>query len=214
MSRPIILLGAGGHALVLLDILQRLNLVVKAVVAPKQVDEATVFSKYNRLEQDEEVFQFDPRDVILVNGIGSLPGGTVRENVYEVFKKNSYQFMTVIAPSADVSPMAKLSEGVQVMAGAVIQAGSHVAENTIINTGATVDHDCLIQAHCHIAPGATLSGGVGLGCGSHVGTGAQVIQNVEVAENCVIGAGACLTQGLNANSVVYPAKVFIKENNK
>lgn len=214
MNKPVVLLGAGGHALVLLDTLLRLKYEIKAVVAPKNENESSAFLPYKRYEADEDVYSFNPDKVHLVNGIGSLPNQLVRQNLFKKFKGQGYQFLTVIAPNADVSPMAKVGEGVQLMSGVVVQAGSYIADNTIVNTGATVDHDCQISTHCHIAPGVTLSGGVSLAEGCHVGTGAQVIQNIKVEKGCVVGAGACLTENLTANSVVYPAKVYIRENNK
>lgn len=211
MNKPVILLGAGGHASVLYDLLQRLGIEVIAIVAPKNKNESTIFSGVTRLEQDEQVYDYNPDSILLVNGIGSLPGNHLRKNLYGAFTLRNYKFMTVISPTADVSPYAKLSDGIQVMSGAVVQAGAEISENVIINTRASVDHDCLIRAHCHIAPGVTLSGHVVLEQCVHVGTGASVTEGLTVGENAVIGAGACVTKNIKIGSVVYPAKIFIRE---
>lgn len=211
MSKPVILLGAGGHASVLYDTLQRLSIEVIAIVAPKDGNELTLFSGVKRLEHDAQVYEYRPDSVLLVNGIGSLPENNLRKKLYDTFTARNYKFMTVISPTADVSPYAKLSNGVQVMSGTVIQAGTEISENVIINTRVSVDHDCVIKAHCHIAPGVTLSGDVVLGQCVHVGTGASIIQGLAVGDNSVIGAGACVTKSIKANSKVYPAKVFIQE---
>lgn len=214
MSKSVLLLGAGGHALVLFDLLQRLNIEIEVVIAPINKSDSAILSSIKRLELDEQVLDYNPDEIVLVNGIGSMPGSSIRESVFKKFKKQGYSFMSVISPSADVSSMAKLDEGAQVFSGAVIQAGSRVLENTIVNTGSSIDHDCEIGMHCHIAPGATLSGSVVLEGSVHVGTGASIIQGVTVGSNSIVGAGACLTKNVASFQTVLPAKVFIRENSK
>ena len=214
MNKPVVLLGAGGHASVLCDLLQRLGNEIIAVVAPTSPNESEVFASVKRLNQDDDVFKYDTDSVVLVNGVGSLPGNSLRIKLYEKFKARGYQFMNVIAPSADVSPYSKMAEGVQIMPGAVVQTGTYLANNVIINTRASVDHDCIIGPHSHVAPGVTLSGGVVLAENVHVGTGASIIQGLTVGQNSVIGAGACVTDNVKQDSIVYPAKVFIREKSK
>lgn len=199
----IILIGAGGHAKVLLEALVASNIMVRGVVDPELVSEiGASWRGVEILGGDEVVFEHSPSSVCLVNGVGSIPGShwNVRARLYERFDKAGYKFGTVIHPFSAVSSNAKLSSGVQIMAGAVVQADVAIGQNTLINTRASVDHDCEIGEHCHIAPGVTVCGGVKIGNGVHVGTGASIIQGVILGENCMIGAGTTVRKNVLAGT--------------
>ena len=186
----VILIGAGGHARVLLDALTSSGAAILGLV---DKDPALVGQKvlgYEVLGDDEVVRKHAPGSVRLVNAIGSNKTMDKRWSVYEAWRKAGYTFASVQHPSAIVSRHATAAAGVQVMAGAVVQACASIGENTIVNTGATVDHDCEIGAHVHLAPGVTLSGNVWVGDGTHIGTGAAVIQGRRIGARCTVAAGA------------------------
>lgn len=209
MSKPVIILGGGGHAGVLLGILKRLNVRVLGIADPNQTVGSECFG-CKIIGDDGAVLTYSAEQVELVNGIGSIPGDTgLREYLFQKFSDHGFKFKIVIDPTSIVLSEIPLAEGCQVMAGAIIQAGVQISENSIVNSGAIVEHDCCIGRHAHIAPGATLSGGVILADRVHVGTGAVLIQNVEVGIGCIIGAGAVVTHNVPANSIVYPARSFI-----
>ncbi len=209
-EKPVILLGAGGHAKVLLDILLEQHFEVLGIAEKDGADLPPDLYGVPVIGNDSDVQQYPPDKVGLVNGIGSIGSTAARQKVYEKFKRQGYCFPQVIHPGAVVSRRAELCEGVQVMARAVVNIGTRVCENAIINTNASVDHDCLIGAHVHIAPGVTLSGGVTVGEGSHIGTGASVVQGVQISNNVIVGAGAVVTKDLEGTSVFcgVPARIM------
>lgn len=209
MSKPVLVLGAGGHAAVLVDMLRQLNHTIVGLVARDKPADKPVFSGIPYYASDEDVFSFDKEQVLLANGIGSLPGRNVRSKVHQQFKQAGYQFVTVVSPYAIVSDYSRLAEGVQVMPGAIINANSVIGESTIVNSGAIVEHDCKIGRHNHIAPGVALSGDVVSGDYVHIGTGASVIQGVTIGDNVMVGAGATVTRNLDSNKKLYVAKPFL-----
>jgi UDP-perosamine 4-acetyltransferase len=185
---PLILLGAGGHARVLLSTLLLLSRKILGFVAPDN-SQASLFG-VPYMGGDDAVAMHDPGQVLLVNGVGSVASITNRLKVYESFRKRGYRFASVIHPGAVIAPEVQLADGVQIMAGAILQTGSIAEEDCIINTGARIDHDCVLQAHAHVAPGAVLSGNVRVGARAHVGVGAVVIQGVRIGSDSIVGAGA------------------------
>ncbi len=190
MDLPIIILGAGGHAKVLVDALQR---GARSVVGLADENPTLCGRRVLGVEVmggDEFVLRHPPGTVLLANGIGSVDSMRIRAAVYQRFKSRGYAFATVIHPSAVIGGEAVLGEGAQILAGAVIGPSVTIGENSIVNTGASVDHDCRIGAHVHLAPGVVLSGGVTIGDETHVGTGATVIQGVTIGAGCLIAAGA------------------------
>ncbi len=201
-EKPVILLGAGGHVKVLLDILLEQNIEIIGIVDKDGVETPADLYGVPLIGSDSDVQRYSVDEIELVNGIGSVGFTALRQKVYEKFKRQGYHFRQVIHPTAVVSRWANLCEGVQAMAGAVVNIGTHIGENSIINTNASVDHDCVIGAHVHIAPGATLSGGVTIEDGSHVGTGASVVQGVKIGLGAIIGAGAVVVNNVKNKVMV------------
>lgn len=188
--RPIIVLGGGGHARVIIDALLACNAAIKGLVDPALVACETGAFGVRVLGGDEVLEGIDPADVQLANGIGSTQSTERRRARFEHFLRLGFAFATVIHPSATLARDLRLAEGAQIMAGAVLQSGTTLGRNALVNTRASLDHDCLIGDHVHVAPGATLSGGVIVGDGTHIGSGAVVIQGVRIGRGCLIGAGA------------------------
>lgn len=193
----------------LVDILRSQGVVPLALVAPTAGVPRAVLADIP-LWHDEEILTHHPDEVVLVNGIGSLPRNPLRATMFARYRALGYRFASVVSAQAMVSAYAVLEEGAQVMAGAIIQAGTQIGANSIINTGTIVDHDCWIGGNNHIAPGAVLSGGVSTGDAVHIGTGAVLIQNIKIGSHTVVGAGATVSKDLAPNKTLYVAKPFLR----
>ncbi|PSJ45305.1 shikimate dehydrogenase [Zobellella endophytica] len=210
MTEPLILLGGGGQAAVLAEILRQANRDIIALVSPDSVAGRPGLSGIPVLTRDDEVFLYSADRIRLVNGVGMIPGKILRKRLFASFRQQGYRFASVIAPSAIISSSVTLGEGVQIMPGAIVNAGAVIGDNTIINSGAVVEHDCHIGAHNHVAPGAVLSGQVTTGDGVHIGTGASIIQGVSIGAEAVVAAGAMLNRHLPAGHIVYAPRPVIK----
>ena len=189
-SKPVIILGAGGHAKVCIDTLQCMGKEILGVVAPKEDIGKILDVKY--LGDESVVSEYDPSDIELVNGIGLLPGKSLRKKIFEKFKEMDYKFLTIIHPFSVIACDVVLQEGVQIMAGSVIQPSVKIGYNTIINTKTSVDHDCTIGDHCHLAPGVTICGGVSIGSDVFIGCGSTVVHEVEIHKEMTIRADSCI----------------------
>lgn len=210
MSLPVIILGAGGHAKVLIDALLAVSAVIAGIVDPDPTLVGIKILGVPVLGGDAVVNEYPPSEIRLVNGLGSVGLPVNRQQLFEKFKGMGYKFATVIQPSAVIASGVVLGEGAQVMAGAVIQPGCRIGINSIINTRASVDHDCITGDHVHISPGVTLSGAVVVGACSHIGTGATVIQGISIGYGCLVAAGAVVTKDISDGAKVrgVPAREF------
>lgn len=205
-----ILLGCGGHGRVLLSILQGLGWRDRLVGMLDPNPNAADMQSWHvpLLGDDSALSNRSPRDIQLLNGLGSVASTERRRMLYQTFKTQGYDFVSLCHPTAWIAESANLAEGVQVMAGAVVQDGAQLGENVLINTRAVVEHDCIIQAHVHVASGAVLCGNIWVGEGSHIGAGATVIQGVKIGTNVCVGAGAVVVRDLpnGAKVVGVPAR--------
>lgn len=196
-EHPLILLGAGGHAKVLLALVREAGWTVRGVCDPglAQAGIATWLG-VPVMGGDEALDSVRPDECGLLHGIGQLVGQSLRRTLYERMRERGFRFPAVVHPTAWVAPDVSLAEGVQIMAGAILQPDCLIGENTIINTRAVIDHDCVVGRHVHVAPAATLCGGVCIGDRVFVGSGATLIQGLRVGADAVIGAGTTLRRDL------------------
>jgi len=189
--KKIILLGGGGHASVLSELIRISGEYEIAGILDPRPESGSRIPGIPVLGNDELL------PALAAQGINNacIAVGSIRDNgkrryLYDLVKNLEFHVPPLIHPGAVVSEEDTLiSEGVQVMAGAIIQAGSTIGENTIINTGAIVEHDCTIGGNVHICPGAVIIGGSVIGENSFIGASATVIQGITVGRDAVVGAG-------------------------
>ena len=207
ISLPGIIIGGGGHARVVADVLRLQGF---HILGFTEIDDSrkSLTSNVPYLGDDAVIEQYEIKEVLLANGLGSIKNTTARRKIYDAFSELGYQFVVCIHPSAVIAADVRIGEGSQIMAGSVVQPGCDIGRNVIINTRASLDHDCIIGDHVHVAPGVTLSGAVRLAAGAHIGTGATVIQGIHIGEKSVIGAGSVVLKDVADASVVVgvPAK--------
>jgi sugar O-acyltransferase (sialic acid O-acetyltransferase NeuD family) len=202
MTCPVIILGAGGHARVLIDLLRLQSTELLGATTTVIDNNDRELLGVRVIGNDDEVDRYPTGTISLVNGVGSVSISAQRRQIFESFKRKGYRFATAIHPSAVIAADASISEGAQVMAGAIVQSGCHIGANALINTGAVVDHDCRIGDHAHISSGATLSGGVQVGENAHVGAGATVIQGIKIGRNSLVAAGSVVIGDVPDDTIV------------
>lgn len=202
MRLPVIVIGSGGHAKVLIEALLLNNVKVLGIADADLTQKGKSILGISVIGDDNAVFKHVPGEIQLVNGIGSVGLPIKRQRVFDKFKDKGFNFTSVIHPSAVIASDAEIYEGAQIMAGVVIQPGSRIGKDAIVNTKASIDHDCSIGDHVHISPGVTLSGGVTVGDIVHIGTGVTVIQGIKIGNNSLIGAGSVVINNVPDNDEV------------
>jgi sugar O-acyltransferase (sialic acid O-acetyltransferase NeuD family) len=202
-DRPVLLIGGGGHALVVAEALR----LAGAPLAGFLDDAATPTLagppfEAARLGSLGDADEAPGRPWILA--IGDL---AVRERLLRRLPGDGAA--TVIHPAAHVSPTAHVGRGVYVGPGAVVHAAAEVGDHAIINTGAIIEHECRIGRNAHVAPGAVLGGRARVGAGALVGLGSRVLPGVTIGEGCTIGAGAVVTADVpgGATAAGVPARL-------
>jgi sugar O-acyltransferase (sialic acid O-acetyltransferase NeuD family) len=190
VSDRIVMLGAGGHARVLADVLRLLGTPASGYVAAQKVPLSAMLSALEYLGDDAALMAQGPRGITLVNAVGGADVGSSRRDVFDRYLHGGFSFATVVHPSAILAADAVVGEGAQIMAGAVVQPGVKIGRNSIVNTRAVLDHDVRVADHVHVATGAIIAGGVAIGDTSHIGAGAVVIQDITIGREVLVGAGA------------------------
>jgi UDP-perosamine 4-acetyltransferase len=212
-NKPILILGAGGHAKVIAEVLIKSGKEILGFVAP-EIKKGSKYFNLDVLGDDSVLASYNPEEVLLANGVGALPNNTLRRQLAINMRQQGYRFATVIHPDSIVASDVYLDDGVQIMAGVVIQPSVSVGKDTIVNTGALIDHDCTIAEDCHIAPGVTLCGGVDIKSNVYVGAGATILQGISVGKNSILAAGSIIYKDISEGVTYLQPRHSTTSNNE
>lgn len=207
MSKDVIIIGAGGHAKVIADIIYKSgdNLIgfLDDNLANKGKE---IYLGKKVLGTTKDIENYNKNYFII--GIGN---NSIRKKINN---ENNLKLYTAIHPSAIIAQDVKIGTGSVIMAGVVINPGTVIGKNCIINTCSSLDHDNLLEDYVHISPGAHLAGTVSVKEGTWICTGATIINNITIAKNNIIGAGSVVIKDINEENGTYvgvPVKMLINK---
>ncbi len=194
MRTPIFLFGAGGHARVVFDVVERQGRYEVVAVLDDAVRPGQVFCGVPVWSGREGFAMLAQLGV--QKGLVAIGDNRDRQRVARIIADAGLSFVTAIDPSAQIGREVVIEPGTVVMPGVVVNAGTSIGEHVIVNTSCSVDHDCRVEPFAHVAPGAHLGGGCTIGRLSHVGVGASVIQGIRIGQGATIGAGAAVVSDI------------------
>ena len=190
-------IGAGGHAKVVVATLQAAGLEVAGLFdrdRDRWGDEVLGIEVLGGLEQLSE--RGIARAVIAVGD------NRARSEVARELAEAGLGSPAAAHPASTVHESVLLGDGSVVFAGAVLQPDTRIGRHSIVNTGASVDHDCDLGDFVHVAPGARLAGGASVGAGAFLGAGCSVLPGVTIGAWAVVGAGAAVIRDVAAGKIV------------
>jgi UDP-perosamine 4-acetyltransferase len=214
MPLPIVLIGGGGHARVVADIIELIG--VYSIIGFTELRQESLLAGRGLpyLGNDEVLSELIEKGI--TNAAIGVAGfnNNLRRNLYSRCLNLGFDLPTLCHPRAIVARGASIGAGTVIMAGSIINPGVTVNENVIINTGAIVEHDCMIGHTAQIGPGAILCGNVTVGEEAFIGAGACIIQGVNVGAGAFIGAGAVVTKDVPPGVTVVgnPARIIRRVN--
>jgi len=191
---PTVILGGGGHGLVLGDLVSceaPFRLQGYLDDGKQRGDVVDGFPVLGTIPDIATLCSESPTAALIAVGLVD-PDPSLRIRVFELAQSSGALLPPFVHTSATVDPRAVLGRGVQIHAGAVVGPDAILEDGVVINSGAVVSHHCRIGKHTHIAPGAILAGAVSIGGGCLVGMGVTAYLGITIGNNCVIENGADL----------------------
>lgn len=192
-DQRVVVIGAGGHAKVVIDLLRGSGFHVVGCADPKP--SSAEVNGVPVLGGEKEVLPLLRSQGVRFAFV-ALGDNRLRSRVADEVAGYGFEFVNAIGRSAVISQSARLGRGCALMEGAVVNADTIVGDFAIINTNASVDHDCVIGAASHVAPGAVLAGGVNVGQRTFMGAGCRAIPGVSICADSVVGAGAVVVDDI------------------
>jgi acetyltransferase EpsM len=206
LTESILIWGASGHSLVVLDILAR-HKIIGLIDTVNLERHSTEFHGYPIIGGREQVEII--RKQAVDHAFVAIGNNQARMREGNYLRSQGFNLITVIHPQAIVAPNVQIGSGTVICAGAVVVVGSQIGENVIINTSCSVDHECVIEDGVHIGPGVHIGGRAKIRKGAWIGIGATVSDRVTIGESSVIGAGSVVVRDIPSGVVAYgvPARV-------
>ncbi len=201
MAQEIFLFGAGGHAKVVLDIIEKQGLYqVVSIFDDNDSLENQGFCGYRIAGGRSRLLS--ARDSLeITTGIVAVGDNINRMEVASWMYRSGFDLISAVHPSCQIGHGVHIGSNTVVMAGTVINSDSYIGDSVIVNTAASIDHDCSIGNGVHIGPGCRLCGNVAVGSGALLGVGTVVIPGIRIGERSIIGAGSVVVKDI-PNGVV------------
>jgi sugar O-acyltransferase (sialic acid O-acetyltransferase NeuD family) len=208
----LVIVGAGGHAREVLDVIEAAALDGAAYRCIGFLDDdprraGGSLRGHAVLGDHTWILAPGRGDVRYVLGIGAP---AVKARLGGTLESAGRRAATLVHPLASLTGRVALAPGVVLAPYASATTDVRLGAHAHLNVHASVSHDCDVGAYAHLAPGARLAGAVRVGEGCEVGIGAVVVPNVEIGPWSIVGAGAVVTASLppDCTAVGVPARVI------
>ena len=204
----VVIIGAGGHGRVVLDILRNNH----------QFDivgfiDSNTAAHHRTVDGIEIIGDLSLIPRFTNMGIGgaivAIGDNHIRNNYAQTVENAGVNLVNAIHPSANIADNANIGKNVVIAAGASICTHVTIEDSTIFNTGCIIDHESIIQKAAHICPGVKLAGHVHVKPSAFVGIGATIVQGVTIGQSAVVGAGAVVLHDVPAYSTVVGVPAYL-----
>lgn len=197
-------IGAGGHAKVVISTLDACGMKVMGVFDDNQELKGRKILGVPVIGTLAEIKNHKVKKAVI--GIGS---NVIREKIAKSLDLN---WISVVHPTAVIHPSVEIGAGTVVFARSVIQPDTKIGKHVIINSGVIVEHDSKVDDFSHLCPGSILTGGVVIGWGALIGAGSKVIPYKKIGRQAVIGAGSVVINDVEDFSTVVGVPAAVTKN--
>jgi sugar O-acyltransferase (sialic acid O-acetyltransferase NeuD family) len=205
MMRPLVILGTGGSAYDLLDLIEAINRATATWDVVGFLDDAqppgTSHLGLPVLGSIDEAWRLPP-GLTFANAIGCERTFRRLPEILASTGLDAGRFATLVHPAASVSARAGLGRGLVVGFGAAISGGARVGDLVALGPGCLVGHEAMIRDYSILAPGAVLGGSVHVGRGCYLGSRSAVRQHLRVGDGALVGMGAVVVRDVPPGSTV------------
>ena len=211
MTKPIVILGAGGFARETLDVIDAINAAASTwdmlgfIVDAQYAQVGTLVNQKPIL--GDMAWLKDHPGVSVVCGVGAPE---IRRRMILQAQNLNVDFATLIHPRAILTRWVTIGVGVVITAGCIFTNNISIGDHVHVNLACTIGHDAMADAFVTISPGVAVSGNVHLQEGAYVGTGANIIEKRTIGRWAIVGAGSTVVKDVEPNTTVVgsPAKVI------
>lgn len=200
-----VIAGAGGHGLEVLEILLKNGFSKNGILFfdqnPKKSNQIIrgirVVSDFGEVKHHFSISNF------FCLGVGNP---AFRESLFSLLDQAGGTFIPLLADSSFLSNSA--SGQFDAMPFSFVGPETKIGRGVLINTRANVHHECQVGDFSDIGPGAMLLGNSQAGKRCRIGAGAVLLPGIKIGDDVIVGAGAVVTKNFDSGSKIagIPAK--------
>jgi sugar O-acyltransferase (sialic acid O-acetyltransferase NeuD family) len=203
-KKNILIIGASGHAKVIIDILEKENLynVFGFIDTYKPKGKSIYGYEILGTEKDIPKIMFE-NDIY--GGIIAIGDNWVRKIVSDkvIELNNEFKFITTIHPDAIIGNDVQIGEGVVIMPGVIINSKAVIGKHCILNTKSFLGCCSKIYDYSSLGPSSLVDYDVVVKNNSAISLGVNIVNNIIIGENSVIGAGSLVLKNIANNKIAF-----------
>mgnify|MGYP000844833201 CR=1 FL=1 len=203
-EKKIIILGAGGALLDIIEILE-LNNLNKFEVYDDNKKSSNKLKIFGNIKSAIKKYK-NKDNCFFIFAFGTAKTTKLRKILFLRYKLKPKKLITLIHPNASISRYAKIGRGSIIKSNATILPGAIIGYNVIVSQLCSVSHNVKIGSHSILAPSSSCSGGSKIGNSCFLGTNCTINENISIGQNSVVGLGSKVIKSMKSNNIYYDKK--------
>lgn len=215
MAQDLVIFGAGGTCLDVLDLIDAINVV-----------DGPRYNCIGFLDDDPDVIGTRPhgvpvlgplaqarelpQSVAFLNGIALLNRHWLKAGILERVGMPLDRYVTLVHPRATVSARSTVGVGTTIFQHVSVMANAAIGDHVIMLAGCRINHHDVIGDYCDLASNVAIAGKVNVGQSCYLGIGATILGEAHIGEGSLVGAGSVVLHEVPPRTVVAgnPARVL------
>lgn len=197
----LIIIGAGGFALEVVDLIESINMNKETYKIIGLLDDQKndfTLKKYNMVGKVLDYKKFSQHSFVI-----AIANPKVRESIYSELKLNDIRTPNLVHPKTEISKYTKLKDNSAIIINysTQISAEVEIEKAVIIDSKSYIGHETVLKSFVTIYPGVNISGKNIINEKSEIGLGTNIIQGLSIGSNTIIGAGSTVINDIKDNVV-------------
>ena len=215
MKKKIAIFGAGGHATVITNEINKLKDYVIVGYFVNDVNNSIIIKEYKK-----NIFMINKKNILnlvknSVTGIIAIGENILRKKIVRDLRliSRNFKWGKIISKDSLLGENVEVGDGTVIMSGCIIGPFTKIKEHCLVNTGSIIEHENQLDKYSSTGPGVVTAGNVRIGELTHLGIGAVVKERVKIGKNVIIGGNSFVNKNCINNSVYFgnPAKLVKKK---
>lgn len=197
----LIIIGAGGFALEVIDLIESINSVEEKFVIIGLLDDLKkdfILKRYNIIGKVSDYKKFSLNSFVI-----AVANPKIRESIYSELKHSDIKTPNLIHPKTEISKYTTIVDDSAIVINYSTQVSAEVKieKAVIIDSKCYIGHETILKSFVTIYPGVKISGKNLINESAEIGLGSNIIQGLSIGSNSLIGAGSTVINNIKNNVV-------------
>ena len=217
--KKIIILGATGGCLDLIDLIESINKIKKKYkivgFLEDTIKKNSLVSGYKILGKFKDIKILNKKDIFFAIGIGSAKNFLKTEKIINDFQIKKAKFLTLIHPNSSISRNSTIGVGCNIFQNCTVSRNVIIKNFVNVLPLSFIGHDSILQDFVKINSGVIINSKVIIKKKCYVASGVEVKEGVTIEESNLIGMSTLVLKNINIKkNIIYNKRKFYCKVNK